>query len=116
MSALGKVGQVVRPGSHGARHWRDIHGENLVCVRYRHDEARLTRHTTIEIIVSSSPWQPADLAPALLRVGFEETQLRATLKSRGAIWEPTLRRWRTTLRIARELQLENRLDTPPPPL
>ncbi|MDA0766518.1 MAG: hypothetical protein O3A92_06820 [Verrucomicrobia bacterium] len=114
MNMFGKVGQAILPQHHGARRWAEEYGEKLVRVRYRYDSVAGLRHTTVEIAVDSAPWQPALQPTALIHVAYDEEKLRHLLKARGATWEPALRRWRVPLPLVQELQLENRLDSPPP--
>ncbi len=114
MNTYGKVGQSLLPGQHGARRWTAQYGTQLVQVRYRYDPVSGLRHTTVELVVETSPWSPPLPATALVKVGFEEEALRQRLRAAGSIWEPALRRWRVPLPLVRELQLENRLDTPSP--
>ena len=115
MNTFGKVGQAILPQHHGARRWAETYGNQLVTVRYRYDPVSGLRHTTVELVVESAPWQPAAAATVLLLVAYEEETLRHQLRSRGATWEPALRRWRVPLSVVKELHLENRLDTPSAP-
>ena len=113
MNTFGKVGQVIPPQQHGARKWATEHGDSLVCVRYRYDPVACVRHTTIEIAVESAPWQAPLLDTVLIHVAFEEESLRHQLRARGAIWEPAMRRWRVPSSVIEELNLKNRIDSPP---
>lgn len=98
-----RVRLVRRPGQHGTKAYVDQHGDRLICVRYRYDEAAKRRYKTIEIIVDEQPWEPrvkvkerAQIAPDTLvgiRIRREEAELRKRLKSVGGWWSDTLRVW-----------------------
>jgi hypothetical protein len=63
-------------------------------VRYRHDEQRRKRFTTIEIIVGESAWSPPE-KPAIvgLWVEFQETDLQRRVKRAGGKWNGAKRVW-----------------------
>jgi hypothetical protein len=52
--ALMQPRRTLTPGQKGAKKILERYGERLVCVRYRYDERRRKRFTTIEIIVEES--------------------------------------------------------------
>lgn len=43
------------PGAPGTKRFMKEYGEDLVCVRYRHDSKKNRRLTTIEVIVAERP-------------------------------------------------------------
>ena len=45
----------LKPGQNGTRKLLARFGERLLCVRYRYDEARSLRFTTVELIVAQPP-------------------------------------------------------------
>jgi len=49
----------LRPGQNGTKKLLARYGERLVCVRYRYDEARRQRLTTVKLIVAQGPWARA---------------------------------------------------------
>jgi hypothetical protein len=53
--ALMQARRTLTPGQKGAKKILERYGEQLACVRYRYDEQRRKRFTTIEIIVEESP-------------------------------------------------------------
>jgi hypothetical protein len=112
MNTHGNVGQVMRPQQHGSVRWAGEYGERLVSVRYRYDPVARLRHTTVELIVETVPWNPPAPAAALIPVAYEEEDLPRQLRARGATWEPTLRCWWVPLSVVRDLHLDKRLDTP----
>jgi hypothetical protein len=54
----------LKPGQNGTKTLLARFGERLVCVRYRYDEERSLRFTTVELIGSHSTWQPRKRARA----------------------------------------------------
>jgi hypothetical protein len=63
------------PGQKGAKSFLERYGEKLICVRYRYDEQRRNRFTTVEIIVEESGWSPPEKPEIVgLRVEFQETE------------------------------------------
>jgi hypothetical protein len=55
-------------------------------VRYRYDDQRRKRFTTIEIIVEESDWSPPEKPEIVgLRVEFRETELQRRVKSAAVL-------------------------------
>jgi hypothetical protein len=74
------------------------HGDALVCVRYRYDEASSTRIKTIELVVERTHWKPpvkkfADNVLVPVRIGFAEKTLIAAAKTAKGRWNPDERLW-----------------------
>lgn len=90
----------------GTRRLVERHGEALVCVRYRVDEARGRRLTTIELIVEDKPLKQRDV---LIRIAYGEAVLRQQVKAAGGQWDATLKLWRVPLPAVRRLKLESRI-------
>jgi hypothetical protein len=68
--------RTLAPGQKGAKKFLERYGEQLVCVRYRHDEQRRNRFTTVEVVVEESDWSPPEKPEIIgLRVEFQETEL-----------------------------------------
>ena len=83
------------PGQNGTKKLVAIHGERLVCVRYRYDAKRQVRHKTVELIVETTPWnprtrntrrRPEDMVG--VRIAYGESELRERVKRVGGIWRP----------------------------
>ena len=52
-----KIRRILKPGQPGTKKLLEIYGDNLICVRYRYDDEKMTMFKTIEIIVDNKPWQ-----------------------------------------------------------
>ncbi|RLT96368.1 hypothetical protein [Ketobacter sp.] len=50
-----EVIKTLRPGDSGTKKLTERYGDRLICVRYRKDEAKKRRYTTIELIVDEGP-------------------------------------------------------------
>ena len=88
----------LKPGQKGTKKLLAEHGEALVCVRYRYDEASRTRIKTVELVVEKTAWQPPapkfgdnDLVP--VRIGFSEKGLIESAKAAKGRWNPDKRLW-----------------------
>jgi hypothetical protein len=102
--------RTLAPGQKGTKKFLDRYGEQLVCVRYRYDEQRRKRFTTIEIIVEESAWSPPE-KPAIvgLRVELQETELQRRVKQAGGKWNSTKRVWEIHYDQAVALGLKQRI-------
>ena len=109
------------PGVNGTKRYQGRFGEHLLYVRYRHDERRQRRVTTVELIVDEKPlpklnggvsqaMSPHPNRPVAVRVEYQETQLRTKVKEHGGKWLPAHKRWWMPYSVALELGLENRVE------
>ena len=101
----GMVLKRLSPAAPGATRLALRHGGALVCVRYREDEARGRRFTTVELMVDARPIPP----PAAARVAFEETELRGAVKAAGGTWDAKRKLWVLPGAAIRKLKLKNRI-------
>ena len=113
-------------GAPGTRRYQRKYGDDLVCVRYRTDKAGRRRLTTVEIIVEQTPLSsprhrvamasrtpaPGDGQRLLVRIGFEEEQLRERIKQAGGWWLPKEKLWRLPRATVQALKLESRVVRP----
>jgi hypothetical protein len=88
----------LKPGQKGTKKLFTKHGDDLVCVRYRYDEASNTRFKTIELIVEKTPWRPKgrlypdnDLVP--VQIEFAEKDLMDIARTAKGRWNPDVRLW-----------------------
>jgi hypothetical protein len=88
----------LKPGQKGTKKLLAEHGDALVCVRYRYDEASHTRIKTVELIVEKTSWQPparkftdSDIVP--VRIGFGEKDLITRAKAVNGRWDPEVKLW-----------------------
>ncbi|MCM2315884.1 MAG: hypothetical protein NDJ92_12125 [Thermoanaerobaculia bacterium] len=111
---MGKPRLLLRPGAPGTKRFAEKYGDALVAVRYRYDEKSLRRYTTVELVVEESKWIPERCISdpdrqVGLRIGYEETALRARIRGVQARWDPVAKLWWMTLAQATQLNLEERI-------
>jgi len=104
-----RVGQTLRPGQRGTRRLVDRYGDRLVCVRYRYDEDRQRRVTTVELVVAEGPWAPRPDTVVGVRVVWGEADVARRVKRAGGTWDPRQKVWRLRAGEARRLGLGDRL-------
>ena len=107
------VRKTLRPGDRGTRKLVKQYGDDLVAVRYRHDEAAGLRLKTAEIVVGRAKLRRSKSLPpsALVYAKVEpwEKPLHEKLKKGGARWDPGLRLWRMRYDTALVLGLRRRI-------
>ena len=96
------------PGSNGTKKLVERYGERLVCVRYRYDEERRKRIKTVELVEEESSWVPA-AAIYLVKIGYEEGELREKIKAAGGRWNAAKKVWAMAGVEMRRLGLEERV-------
>lgn len=99
------------PGQNGTRRLVAEYGDRLVCVRYRYDEKTHKKFKTIELVVEESPWLPPG-AVFMVRIHYDELDLRNRVKAAGGVWEPALKLWKVTRDTVRQLSLGPRIVDP----
>ena len=108
----------LKPGQNGTKKLLARYGERLVCVRYRYDEARRQRFTTVELIVAQGPWTPRPRSRqtprspeemVYVRIAYNDAALRAKLTTLGALWRPRYKLWELPWGAARALGIEHRV-------
>jgi hypothetical protein len=105
----------LRPGQRGTKKWAKQYGDRLVCVRYRYDEQRRLRYTTVEIIVGEAAWAPPEPAPDAivgLRLAREEVTFQRAIRTAGGQWDRAQRVWRIRYDQVVALGLLDRLVLP----
>ncbi|MGK2858854.1 MAG: hypothetical protein ACSLFQ_16775 [Thermoanaerobaculia bacterium] len=89
------VVKTMKPGDPGTRRQLERYGEELLFVRYRYDQARHERLTTVEIVVDRGP-RAVPVAPYQhvgLRLRYEETDLRNGVREAGGQWDARRKLW-----------------------
>jgi hypothetical protein len=106
--------RTLRPGDPGTRGLLAQFGDRLVAVRYVYDSETGKRTKTVELRVEEADWAPARLKiapdqPVGVRIGFEELELRETVKASGGKWDRTLQVWVLPYRKVKALGLCGRI-------
>ena len=109
------VRTTLHPGERGTRKLLKIHGKNLVCVRYRYDDAGRTRLTTVELVISEAPQKRRPFRLVRVEVRPWELSVREAVKKAGARWEPGIGLWTMRYDRAVKLGLRDRIRPDPGP-
>ena len=113
-----RIKACLRPGQNGTKKWSITYGDRLVSARYRYDENKKRRYTTVEIIVEEGDWNSGeshDLPPRTvtdrlaIRVEGYEIALRKRVKEAGGIWRPRQQLWELPCSKIVELGLKDTL-------
>lgn len=109
-----KTGKILRPNQPGTKKWVEKYGNDLICVRYRYDATNNRRLKTVELVVEERAWEKKSfripynkLMP--IRIGYNETDLRRTVKSAGGKWNQSEKVWRLSYGQIVALGLEERI-------
>lgn len=104
------------PGQNGTKKLVAIHGERLVCVRYRYDAKRQVRHKTVELIVETTPWNPRTCNARHrpedrvgVRIAYGESELHERVKRVGGTWRPRHKLWELDWRTVCNMGLQDRV-------
>lgn len=110
-----RIRLTLKPGHHGTRKLVRKYAGLLVCVRYRYDEARRVRLKTVELVEEELPWVPRlprgrDRSErVLVRIGYEEAELRVSAKNAGARWQPDRKLWEMPIGAVYAMGLDQRI-------
>lgn len=88
----------MKPGQKGTKALVEKFGEDLVCVRYRYDEANRTRIKTVELIVERKQLLPSakkktDETLVPVQIAYGATKLGKMARSAGGKWDPDVKLW-----------------------
>ncbi len=88
----------LRPGQKGTKNLVAVHGDALLCVRYRYDEQSGTRLKTIELIIEKKPWKSSthrfkDNTHVPVRIGYDDKALREKARAAKGRWDPKTHAW-----------------------
>ncbi len=109
-----KIKRTLLPGQPGAKKLGARYGDRLVCVRYRYDPEQQRKITTVEIIVDERPWRPDPqrMHPNTrlsLCVGYDEVNVRNTVKAAGGKWDARQKVWKLAYKQVMALRLMDRV-------
>lgn len=102
----------MQPNDRGAIQLAQSYGPDLVCVRHRLDSNGRTRHVTVELLIASVDIPPRKRPMVTLKLGKDERELRALILAAGGSWDPEHKLWHLPRRVAKVLQLQNRILNP----
>lgn len=100
-----RVAKTYSPERDGAKRFARRYGEQLVCVRHRLDATGTMRHTTVELLVESTPVVSRSRAMVALRIPPTDKATRVVLLAAGAQWQPKRKYWLLPRLVAKNLRL-----------
>lgn len=107
----------INAGEPGSKKYLEKYGEKLVCVRYKYDEEKSERVTTVELVESKGTGKRKAGIPynkkVLVKINFDEHGLRNDIKMYGGRWNPDLKLWETNYKTASELNITSRIKQEP---
>ena len=105
-----RVRAALHPGQRGTKRLVKKYGVRLLCVRYRYDEEKARRLTTVELVEDSGPWtSPVSNQPVWVQIHGREKEQRQQVKSAGGFWDPALKLWRLPRNQVNKLGLRDRI-------
>lgn len=110
-----KTRLTLKPGQNGTKKLLRKYGGRLLAVRYRYDERRRVRLKTVELIEEELPWVPS--LPSgrsgdervLVRIHYNEVELRVAAKNTGARWDEERKLWEMSLSAVYGMGLDQRI-------
>ena len=107
----------LRPGDPGTKKYVKTYGNELVCVRYRYDDEKQMRYTTVELIIESGPQKGRTTHEApktkdgnvYLKISPDEDALIEQIKLFGAEWDENRKLWKISQTTIDELNLSDRV-------
>jgi hypothetical protein len=108
------IKRTLRPDQPGAKGWKKKYGESLICVRYRYDEKKNKKFTTVEIIVDEKGWEkrrdkiPMNKIMPII-VMYNEIDISNLVKNVGGHWNINEKVWELRYGDILSLGLEERI-------
>ncbi len=105
------VARTLWPGMAGTVALQCTHGEQLVCVRYRHDLAHTVRFTTIELLVDEKRIRIRPQPDRIygVRIDWQEKDLTQRARASGGVWDDTQKLWRLSGKTVLQLGIGHRI-------
>ncbi len=100
-----RVAKKYGPEQDGAKRFARRYGDQLVCVRHRLSEDGNVRHTTVELLVESTPVASRQRTIIALRLPPDSRTTRSLLLACGAQWDKKGRVWLVPHMVAKGLRL-----------
>ncbi|MDQ6679391.1 MAG: hypothetical protein M3Y67_00300 [Pseudomonadota bacterium] len=100
-----RVAKTYSPEQNGAKRFAKRYGDQLVCVRHRLNEAGTVRHTTVELLIETTPVASRARSLVALRISPTDRANRTLLMACGAQWHPKHRYWLVPRLVAKNLRL-----------
>jgi hypothetical protein len=103
------VRKTIAPGDRGAIKLARLHGDALVCVRYRVNATGDERVTTVELVIERAVIERRADPEVAFKIHRWEHELRQRARQRGARFDATAQMWRLAKREVLRLGLRDRI-------
>jgi hypothetical protein len=103
------VAKKIKPSERGAIKLARIHGNELLCVRYRENPDGTERLTTIELVVERVVIQKRDDPIVSFKIKPEEIELRRTAQAKGAKYDGKIFMWKLPRSEVLRMGLKSRI-------
>jgi hypothetical protein len=100
-----RIAKTYAPDQDGAKRFAKRHGDNLVCVRHRVSDDGLTRFTTVELLVETTPITTRKRSVIALQIPSTTKSMRSLLLACGATWDSKHKLWLIPHMVAKSLRL-----------
>ena len=100
-----RVAKTYAPEQDGAKRFARRYGDQLVCVRHRLNEAGTVRHTTVELLIESTPVASRARCLVAVRIAPTDRETRMLILACGAEWQAKQRYWLLPRLVAKNLRL-----------
>lgn len=89
-----RVAKKIKPQQRGAIKLARVHGNSLLCVRYRENADGTERLTTVELLVDRVVIQKRDDPVVSFKVKPQELDLRRAVQDKGGQYDGSTRMWK----------------------
>ena len=100
-----RVAKTDAPDQNGAKRFARRYADQLVCVRHRLSNDGSVRHTTVELLIESTPVAPCARTLVVIKIGPSDKNTRTLLMACGAQWVPKEKYWLLPRMVAKNLRL-----------
>ena len=100
-----RVAKTYAPDQNGARRFARRYPDQLVCVRHRLSDDGSLRHTTVELLIESTPVASRARTLVAVKIGASDKNTRTLLMACGAQWVPKEKYWLLPRMVAKNLRL-----------
>jgi hypothetical protein len=100
-----RVAKTYAPDQNGAKRFARRYADQLVCVRHRLSDDGAVRHTTVELLIESTPVASRARTLVAVKIGPTDKNTRTLLMACGALWVPKERYWLLPRMVAKNLRL-----------
>ena len=117
-----EIRKTLSPGDPGTKQHLRRFGEKLVCVRYRYNDEKKQRYTTVEVIVDQRSYlhyhakaenkvqgKSEGDYQVYLKIPYNDFETRIKIKKAGGYWDTSQKAWKLDKQTAIALGLKDRI-------